>query len=485
MQRPAGIDPHGEPPARDRRRGARGHRRPRAVRAAGDRLPRAAGPGGRRARSRRRGRHAAAGRAGRADPGRGRLVRRPGLGPPVPRQPPPPSSRPPARPGSWPISAPAGSRASARSWPAGWSGISASGLGDVIEHEPLRLREVEGVGPKLASPPAGGLAGSAPRARRARVPGRAGPEPGARQPDPRRLRAGRDRDGQPRPLCARPRHPRHRLRDRRRDRAQARRGRRIRCSGSAPRWPRSCARLPTRATPRCRSTRRGCAWASCSTSTAPVLDEGDRARAARGAAGRARRRRPERYLMLAELDRAEALIAAQLRLARRRRAALAGARARRRRIARSETALGVALAPSQRDAIALAIAQQGPGDHRRAGHRQDDAGARHPGRTRDDRSLAVQLAAPTGRAARRLAESTGREARTLHRLLEADPERGFRRSRRAPARGRPGHRRRGLDARHAAAGRPARGPAARPRPWCWWATSTSCPRSGRARCWPT
>ena len=44
----------------------------------------------------------------------------------------------------------------------------------------------------------------------------------------------------------------------------------------------------------------------------------------------------------------------------------------------------------------------------------------------------MQLAAPTGRAARRLAESTGREARTLHRLLEADPERGFRRIRGRP-----------------------------------------------------
>ena len=46
--------------------------------------------------------------------------------------------------------------------------------------------------------------------------------------------------------------------------------------------------------------------------------------------------------------------------------------------------------------------------------------------------LRVALAAPTGRAARRLAESTGREARTLHRLLEADPERGFRRHRGRP-----------------------------------------------------
>jgi exodeoxyribonuclease V alpha subunit len=39
----------------------------------------------------------------------------------------------------------------------------------------------------------------------------------------------------------------------------------------------------------------------------------------------------------------------------------------------------------------------------------------------------IVLCAPTGRAARRLAESTGRPARTIHRLLEADPARGFRR----------------------------------------------------------
>lgn len=36
----------------------------------------------------------------------------------------------------------------------------------------------------------------------------------------------------------------------------------------------------------------------------------------------------------------------------------------------------------------------------------------------------VMLAAPTGRAARRLAESTGREAKTIHRLLEISPETG-------------------------------------------------------------
>jgi exodeoxyribonuclease V alpha subunit len=41
----------------------------------------------------------------------------------------------------------------------------------------------------------------------------------------------------------------------------------------------------------------------------------------------------------------------------------------------------------------------------------------------------ITLAAPTGRAAKRLAEATGREAKTIHRLLEYDPVgRGFRRN---------------------------------------------------------
>jgi exodeoxyribonuclease V alpha subunit len=40
------------------------------------------------------------------------------------------------------------------------------------------------------------------------------------------------------------------------------------------------------------------------------------------------------------------------------------------------------------------------------------------------KSLKVLLCAPTGRAAKRLAESTGREARTIHRTLEFDPSNG-------------------------------------------------------------
>ena len=40
------------------------------------------------------------------------------------------------------------------------------------------------------------------------------------------------------------------------------------------------------------------------------------------------------------------------------------------------------------------------------------------------RTPALLLAAPTGRAAKRMSEATGLEARTLHRLLEADPAQG-------------------------------------------------------------
>lgn len=40
------------------------------------------------------------------------------------------------------------------------------------------------------------------------------------------------------------------------------------------------------------------------------------------------------------------------------------------------------------------------------------------------KGLAIALAAPTGRAAKRLSESTGMEAKTIHRLLETDPAAG-------------------------------------------------------------
>jgi exodeoxyribonuclease V alpha subunit len=40
------------------------------------------------------------------------------------------------------------------------------------------------------------------------------------------------------------------------------------------------------------------------------------------------------------------------------------------------------------------------------------------------KGIGIALAAPTGRAAKRLSESTGREAKTIHRLLEVDPRTG-------------------------------------------------------------
>lgn len=48
----------------------------------------------------------------------------------------------------------------------------------------------------------------------------------------------------------------------------------------------------------------------------------------------------------------------------------------------------------------------------------------------------VLLAAPTGRAAKRLAETTGKEARTIHRVLEFKPKQGsFRRNEKCPLQG--------------------------------------------------
>lgn len=54
-------------------------------------------------------------------------------------------------------------------------------------------------------------------------------------------------------------------------------------------------------------------------------------------------------------------------------------------------------------------------------------------RALDSREITIALCAPTGRAAKRMAESTGREARTIHRLLEIDPATGaFRRQKAYP-----------------------------------------------------
>ncbi len=88
-----------------------------------------------------------------------------------------------------------------------------------------------------------------------------------------------------------------------------------------------------------------------------------------------------------------------------------------------EKKLDVVLAPSQRFAISLALANKvlvvtgGPGVGK-------TTLVNSILRILRAKSVAVALCAPTGRAAKRLAESTGLPAKTIHRLLEADPRSG-------------------------------------------------------------
>jgi exodeoxyribonuclease V alpha subunit len=101
------------------------------------------------------------------------------------------------------------------------------------------------------------------------------------------------------------------------------------------------------------------------------------------------------------------------------------------RVAAVEQALALRLAADQRTALAMALTSKllvitgGPGTGKTTLVEAILAGL-------EGQALEVQLAAPTGRAARRLGESTGRDAKTLHRLLEAEPGRGFRRGAERP-----------------------------------------------------
>jgi len=94
-------------------------------------------------------------------------------------------------------------------------------------------------------------------------------------------------------------------------------------------------------------------------------------------------------------------------------------------VAWAERKMGIELAPAQRDALQAALASKvaiitgGPGVGKTTIIRAlvEIFGAR---------KLVVHLAAPTGRAAKRMAEATCREAQTLHRLLKYQPaERAF------------------------------------------------------------
>ncbi|HHY47998.1 MAG TPA: ATP-dependent RecD-like DNA helicase [Firmicutes bacterium] len=91
---------------------------------------------------------------------------------------------------------------------------------------------------------------------------------------------------------------------------------------------------------------------------------------------------------------------------------------------RVEEGAGIKLTPVQRNAI-LSVASSGvlvltggPGTGK-------TTTVRGVVRMLEAMRLKVMLAAPTGRAAKRLEEATGREARTIHRLLEVSMENGF------------------------------------------------------------
>jgi exodeoxyribonuclease V alpha subunit len=92
-------------------------------------------------------------------------------------------------------------------------------------------------------------------------------------------------------------------------------------------------------------------------------------------------------------------------------------------VARFEQQSGVKLAPEQRRAVQactehkLVVITGGPGVGKTTIVRAIVS-------VLDQSRLAFQLAAPTGRAAKRLSEATRREAMTIHRLLEFDPRAG-------------------------------------------------------------
>ena len=126
---------------------------------------------------------------------------------------------------------------------------------------------------------------------------------------------------------------------------------------------------------------------------------------------------------LARLARAEVEVARRLALIARTPAPVSGATDPQAAVARQELQSGIQLSAAQRDAARAALTTKvllitgGPGTGKTTLVRAI-AGAKA------DTGARVELCAPTGRAARRLAEATGRDAKTIHRLLEFSPQKG-------------------------------------------------------------
>ena len=167
---------------------------------------------------------------------------------------------------------------------------------------------------------------------------------------------------------------------------------------------------------------------------------GDRPAGARRRGGHRRHRSsttPDPAVYETRLYRAETALAAGLRRLLAAPAPAAGASTCRRALAWYEREAGIALARQQAEAVQAALTEQGRGHHRRPGRRQDHHRARHRVHPDAQKGLRVALAAPTGRAAKRLSDATGAPASTLHRLLEWRPAEGTLRRATPRARSRP------------------------------------------------